>query len=214
MAVQARDGTWHHSATRAAMHDTMAPQTGKAPKPGRSEMGEKPMAAEKKMPGAMDIDDVVEKHGPAHHIEHTHSPESDTVKTVSHHGDGDMTHEAEHDNIHSAQLHAHKAAGHQHPEESQHSIEEHMAEHGPAHHAAYHFEEETGKHHVTTHHGDGDEAHHSVHDSAEDAHDHIGKAMDLKSGEDKDTEESAENRMTEREEKERGGEGGIPGIEA
>jgi len=150
-----------------------------------------------------DIKEVVAAHGPAEHIERDHA--GDGFKTVSHHGD--FKHSATHDNVHTAQLHAFHAHGSPHPEPTEASIEDHVAEHGPAHHVVHHHDEESGSHHVSSHHGDGNVPHHSVHDSHEAAYAHMGKAM----GVGVKDQESAGPEAAEREGM---AEAGIPGMTA
>jgi hypothetical protein len=177
------DGNPQGSFGRAKFHDeaTAGRKKEKAqPSPEMSKAGKTP---EDKVV-ARDVEDLVDKHGPANQTDHHHDG-AGGYSTVSHHGD--QQHEAVHDNLHSAHLHGHIAMGSPHPEPSSHPIEDHVEEHGPAHHVVHHHDEETGKHHVTSHHGEDDEAHHSVHDSHEEAHAHMGKAMGIGSTEDNET---------------------------
>jgi hypothetical protein len=218
MAVSAKDGSRHHSASRAKMHDEMAASSkgGNAgTKPAKEPAKE---AAGGTSIGNMKVEELVGQHGPAHHVEHMHDGES--VKTTTHHGtagaDGGFTHEATHDNVHSADLHAHFASGKKHPAPTEHSIEDHVAEHGPAHHVVHMHDEESGEHHVTSHHGPDHAAHHSVHKSHEAAHEHMGQAMGI-GGEENDDEtkdrhetESAEDEAMEGAHQE--GAGAIPGL--
>lgn len=144
MAFSAKDGTMHHSAGRAKLHDDMAAPAAKA-------------APMKKAGG----------------------------------GDGGM----------------------KHPAPSEQSIEEHVQEHGPAMKMEYHHDKGSGKHHVTSHHGGGaaHEQHHSIHDNAQDAHEHMGAALDVnpmneEEGETESPDEAMGNKTGE------GGGGGIPGL--
>lgn len=77
--------------------------------------------------------------------------------------------------------------------ENEGSIEEHVKQHGPAH-GLHHFVHE-GAHHVVSHHGDG-EVHVSKHGSAEEAHEHMGKAMGV-GGESQEAEETPDNEESE-----------------
>ena len=115
MAWTAQDGSNHHSASRAKLHDERAPKAVAAP-----------------------------------------------VKAMAKPG---------------------TAAGGGHPAPTETPIEEHVGTHGPATEVHHKHDKTSNKHHVTSHHGEGESAkHHSVHDSAEEAHDHMGKAMGVDTG--------------------------------
>jgi len=130
MAVAAKDGTMHHSAGKASLHDSMS-------KGAEKKQNVAPM---KKPAGQSEAGGSAKAHPPI------------------------------------PQNHQHMAGPHQTPSET--PIHEHVAEHGPATHVMHAHDEATGKHHVTSHHGGmGENMHHSVHDSAEEAHSHMGEAM-------------------------------------
>lgn len=162
MAMMAKDGTRHHSASRASLHDSLSANKGDATKNiNKGEAGGDPAKAAK---------------APAIPQNHPHMP-----------------------------------GPHQTPTET--PIEEHVQEHGPATHHGHMEDPDTGMHHVTTHHGAmGKNMHHSEHDSHHEAHEHIGKAMEIhgtdesEAGETPD-EENAEHMLG-------GGKGSssIPGI--
>jgi hypothetical protein len=116
MAMQDKQGNWHHSAGRAALQDDMDAQ--KSAKPA----GEKAAPMSKKGGAStegktdvshMDIGEVVEKHGPAHAIHMTHPMEgTEGPHTVtSHHGKEGHMHHSEHDTMEEAHDHAAQAAG-------------------------------------------------------------------------------------------------------
>jgi hypothetical protein len=112
--------------------------------------------------------------------------------------------------MHTKHLEEFHEAGRPHPEPSGHSIEEHVAEHGPAHHAVMHHDPETGKIHVTTHHGEHNAPHHSVHDSHQAAAAHLDKAFQ---GEGEQNEEPFAGKETPEEEMAEAHSGkGIPGM--
>jgi len=116
MAMYAKDGSRHHSASRASMHDSMS------------------AGAEKKA-------NVAPMKKPA-------------------------------------------GAGEKQEAPSPHSIEDHVREHGPAVEMHHKHDKATGKHRVVSHHGDGGEKHVSEHDTAEEAYDHMGKAMGVQQSDD------------------------------
>ena len=119
MAVQAKDGSWHHSSSRASLHDEMSskPATNAPAKKSRTE---KPRDGDDEKGtdvSHMEIGEVVKEHGPAHHvvIHHDHAGKLSTV--TSHHGEKGKAHmhHSEHDgenHVHEAHGHAMEAAGH------------------------------------------------------------------------------------------------------
>jgi len=114
MAVTAKDGTRHHSASRAAFHDKMAADKTAAGKgDGGVETKPKGEAADGAEDGEdvshMPIHEVVEKHGPAHKVELDHDHEGGKHTKTSHHGG--KKHVSEHENAHEAHQHGMMAAG-------------------------------------------------------------------------------------------------------
>lgn len=144
MAVAAKDGSMHHSAGRASLHDQMSAEGGK--------------------------------------------PKSMSKPATS--------------------------GGKVFEKPSAHSIEDHVAEHGPAVEMHHHHDEEADVHHVTTHHGEGGkEKHHSEHKTHEEVHEHIGKALGVGAGEEDQAAQAAASPDSAIEDQnERGGGGGIPGV--
>ena len=94
---------------------------------------------------------------------------------------------------------------------SPHSIEDHVAQHGPAVEMHHKHDKASGKHHVTTHHGEGGkEKHVSEHETPEDAHEHMRTAMGLTTP---DSEDQKEMDITPEQEAAEGTTGGgIPGM--
>lgn len=111
MAVQALDGSRHHSASRAKLHDEMAADKGKKPPMTKAtpEAGGEPDGAEGHDVSHMPIHEVVEKHGPAHKVEIEHDHEAMSHKKTSHHGK--HKHVSEHESAEEAHDHAKMAAG-------------------------------------------------------------------------------------------------------
>lgn len=111
MAMYAGDGTRHHSASRARMHDMTAAKPAAKPSMG----GDKPAAgadAGGDMGGdvsSMPIKDVVAKHGPAHKVVMEHNHAAGSHKKTSHHGK--HTHTSEHESADEAHKHGMMAAG-------------------------------------------------------------------------------------------------------
>lgn len=109
MAMYAKDGSRHHSASRARTHDMNA-----AEKPAAAPM-EKAAPAGDESAGAgedvshMPIHEVVAKHGPAHKVEIEHNHEGGTHKKTSHHGK--HKHTSEHESAQEAHEHGAMAAG-------------------------------------------------------------------------------------------------------
>lgn len=123
MAVNAKDGSRHHSAGRAKLHDQMMADKGSKATTEHSEgtPGGKSGAdgTDGKGDGEdvshMPIHEVVAKHGPAHevHVEHDH--ENGTHKVTSHHGK--KKHTSEHESAYAAHDHGAMAAGVESPDE-------------------------------------------------------------------------------------------------
>jgi hypothetical protein len=110
MAMNAADGTRHHSASRARLHDEMS-QRKKQHEPGHMvDHSEEPKLDASKDVSHMDMHDVVAKHGPAEHI-HMHHNDDEGVHTVhTHHAEGHH-HHSEHDSREAAMDHAKIAQG-------------------------------------------------------------------------------------------------------
>jgi hypothetical protein len=113
MAFPARDGSMHHSAGRASLHDELSERRGM--KGGGGGAGEgKPGGAggSHKDVSHMDIAEVVKKHGPAHQTHTTHDHENDAHHVTTHHGDagggGHHVHKSKHAS--AADAHGHTAA--------------------------------------------------------------------------------------------------------
>jgi len=96
--MHAKDGSFHHSAGRAKLHDEM--------------QAEKPKAMPKAEGGgdgkAMSIEEHVQQHGPAHTMGYHHNKQTNKHHVHSTHGDG-MAHESEHDSEQEAHKHMAKA---------------------------------------------------------------------------------------------------------
>lgn len=151
MAVAAKDGSMHHSAGRANLHDSMSA--------GAAKSAHAPVAPMKKPGGLQGKNEGSGK---------TPIPTD----------------------------HPHMAGPHQTPTDG--SIEDHVAEHGPATHVHHMHDEASGTHHVTSHHGGmGQNMHHSEHESHEDAHDHMGKAMEIHSTEESEANETPDEEAAE-----------------
>ena len=118
MAVLAKDGTRHHSASRASMHDKMAVTAGahtkvtpmKMPAGDEHHQAGSPVHPE---PTKTPIEDHVAEHGPAHEIHYKHHEETDKHHLTSHHGEGgeEEMHHSVHDNAEAAHEHMSKAMG-------------------------------------------------------------------------------------------------------
>lgn len=115
MAVQAKDGSTHHSAGRASLHDSMSAGAEKkqnvAPmkKPG----GEKKIAPSHPAPSPHSIQEHVSQHGPAHKMTHHHDRHGTGKHHVTtHHGDTEEAmHHSEHDTAEAAHAHMGVAMG-------------------------------------------------------------------------------------------------------
>lgn len=133
MAVNAADGTRHHSAGRAAFHDRMAADSknksmAAAPnKTATMDKGDHPGHVDghedaKQDVSHLPITEVVEEHGPAHHIAIHHDHEANVHHIESHHGDKENphVHHSEHESAEKAHHHAKMAAGLEHTPEEEH----------------------------------------------------------------------------------------------
>ncbi len=119
MAVFAKDGSRHHSSSRASMHDEMGAKKA-APV---SEM-KKPEGLSHPAPSSHSIEDHVDTHGPAHKIEYTHDQASGEHHISSHHGEGEETsHHSKHKTHHAAHAHIAKAMGMQDEEQEERDSE-------------------------------------------------------------------------------------------
>jgi hypothetical protein len=108
MAVTAKDGSRHHSSSRASLHDEMSASKASAGKV--AEM--KPAGDSYPAPSSHSIEDHVDEHGPAHKIEYKHDQATNEHHVSSHHGDGEETsHHSKHKTHHAAHEHMAKAMG-------------------------------------------------------------------------------------------------------
>lgn len=122
MAVPAKDGSMHHSAGKASLHDSMSSGAEKkqnvAPmkKPG----GEKKVSSHP-APSPHSIQEHVSQHGPAHKMEHHHDKHgSGKHHVTTHHGDDESSmHHSEHDTAEAAHDHMGVAMGATSPDEEQ-----------------------------------------------------------------------------------------------
>jgi len=120
MAFPAKDGTRHHSASRARLHDDMAKDKGAKPKPAVvPKPMEKPAEAAVAKPEAggdhdvssQDIQEVVSAYGPAHQIVIHHDQKNGVHTVTSHHGEQGHMHHSEHGSAAEAHDSARMAAG-------------------------------------------------------------------------------------------------------
>lgn len=134
------DGSMHHSASRASLHDEM--NANKSSKPAGEKSAPKGDGKPAEKDGStdvshMDIGEVVSKHGPAHQVtmHHDHSGKMSTVTT--HHGEKGKAHvhHAEmsgEDHVKDAHEHAMTAAGHDGEEKGEGDEEAYGGEETPA----------------------------------------------------------------------------------
>jgi hypothetical protein len=131
MAVKAKDGTVHHSASRALLHDEMAQSRGKSSgvvqKKDSADKGPGQPGNKSHEPGPTEtpIQDHVEEHGPAHTVHYSHDEATGKHTVTSYHGDakpldgmggGDSAEGSEHMNhpgVHHS-VHKTKHAAHEH----------------------------------------------------------------------------------------------------
>jgi hypothetical protein len=134
MAVAAKDGSMHHSAGRAKLHDEMSAGADKknvAPmkKPasdtadGAKKTGFAPiphdhphMAGPHQTPSDTDISEHVSEHGPATHVHHIDHEGTHHV-TTHHGGMGKNMHHTEHESAEEAHAHMGEAMGGEAPAE-------------------------------------------------------------------------------------------------
>jgi hypothetical protein len=137
MAVLAKDGSRHHSASRASLHDKLTEKKGPATvTPMKKPEGKDPAAAAKApaiaqdhphMPGPHQIPtqtpiaEHVEEHGPATHTFHMHDHGGEGKHHVtSHHGAmGENMHHSEHESHEAAHDHMAVAMGAESPDHEQ-----------------------------------------------------------------------------------------------
>ena len=110
MAWGAKDGSQHHSASRASLHDEMSERKA-APAMEKPAMG----GGASKDVSHMDIKDVVEKHGPAHEVNVKHDHEAGAHHVTSHHKG--VHHKSTHGSAKEAHEHGMMAAGHESEEQ-------------------------------------------------------------------------------------------------
>jgi hypothetical protein len=120
MAVFAKDGSRHHSAGRASLHDSMASKSAAPPEKAAAPAVMAPPGAEagNHDVSSRDISDVVKEHGPAHSIVMHHDHENGVHTVTSHHGKHGHMHHSEHKSAAEAHDHARMAAGHDEGEET------------------------------------------------------------------------------------------------
>jgi hypothetical protein len=131
MAVTAKDGSHHHSASRALLHDEMAASRGKSSgvvqKKDSADKGPGEPANKSHIPGPTEtpIADHVMEHGPAHTVHYSHDEATGKHTVTSYHGDakpldgmggGDSAEGSEHMNHPGVHHSVHKThhAAHEH----------------------------------------------------------------------------------------------------
>jgi hypothetical protein len=129
MAMYAKDGSRHHSASRARMHDEMAtnkgPAAGVKQMKGQAEGASGPAHSSHPAPTETSIEDHVSEHGPAHGMHYEHDQATGQHHVSTFHGDakmGDMDHPHTHHSVHKSEAGAHehmgKSLGMDHADES------------------------------------------------------------------------------------------------
>jgi hypothetical protein len=90
MAMQDKSGNWHHSASRARLHDEMAESKGKSSgvvqKKDSADAGGK---SHTPGPTETPIEDHVQEHGPAHAVNYRHDEATGKHVVTSFHGDAE-----------------------------------------------------------------------------------------------------------------------------
>jgi hypothetical protein len=90
MAMQDKSGQWHHSASRARLHDEMAESKGKSSgvvqKKDSADAGGK---SHTPGPTETPIEDHVQEHGPAHAVNYRHDEATGKHVVTSFHGDAE-----------------------------------------------------------------------------------------------------------------------------
>lgn len=110
MAMMAKDGTRHHSASRASLHDELSANKGPAtalPKKKEESGGPKPGMAHPE-PSKVAIKDHVAEHGPAHQVHHIHDQATGKHHVTTHHGEGEN---GKHHSVHDSHEAAHEHMG-------------------------------------------------------------------------------------------------------
>lgn len=124
MAVMAKDGSRHHSASRAQLHDEMSSKKG----PASVTPMKKPVGGESTSEGSpkhpaptkMSIQDHVEMHGPAHSMEYEHDEPSGIHHVTSKHGEEENSHHhSQHKTHEAAHQHMGEAMGMNHDNENE-----------------------------------------------------------------------------------------------
>lgn len=89
MAVTAKDGSHHHSASRARLHDELAAKKGSAVTPIKKDSSDAgPGGMTHPAPTKTPIEEHVAEHGPAHAIHYMHDADGDGMHHVSsYHGE-------------------------------------------------------------------------------------------------------------------------------
>lgn len=91
MAVQAKDGSRHHSASRARLHDEMSAKSGSAVTPIKKDSSDAgPGGMTHPAPTATPIQEHVDEHGPAHSVTYQHDEAGGKHIVTSYHGDAKM----------------------------------------------------------------------------------------------------------------------------
>jgi hypothetical protein len=100
MAMAAQDGSVHHSASRARLHDEISARKGAAT--------ETPAKGATPAPTKTPIEEHVGLHGPAHEIHYHHDQATGKHHVTSHHGEGEGGH---HHSVHKSHEEAHAHMG-------------------------------------------------------------------------------------------------------
>lgn len=87
MAVTAKDGSRHHSASRASLHDELSSKKGNATVTPMKKPDGTEDAMTHPTPSTHSIEDHVEEHGPAYKIDYHHDHLSGQHHVSSHHGE-------------------------------------------------------------------------------------------------------------------------------
>jgi hypothetical protein len=116
MAMYAKDGSRHHSASRARMHDEMASNKGPASGVKQMSAPAEGKGAPSHHPGPTEtaIDQHVEEHGPAHGVQYEHDKSTNMHHVSTFHGDakmGEMDHPHTHHSVHKSEASAHEHMG-------------------------------------------------------------------------------------------------------
>lgn len=112
MAMIATDGSRHHSASRARLHDELSKGKGSAVTPMKKPgVGEKDASenVQHPVPSTIPIGDHVDEHGPAHTIHHQLDESTNMHHVSSFHGDA-TPEQKDHPGAHHSQHKTHAAA--------------------------------------------------------------------------------------------------------